>query len=534
MSVLYTTNIKNNYNNVIEDSSKAIALKKVATPNYRYIANRFLGNTVNDYYTDMEYDLSEHGRIIDTDSLVASAFQKKKQGILKEQIEFVSKNDRNLKYIKKRLLEFEYVTSMTFTMLVDEIAENMVNFNNCFLLKYRSETYSSGLERQHNNRVYKPIAGLYVIAAPTVDTANNKFGQIIKYRHRITEEYAREFKVDDILHIYSNKRTGITIGTPPLESVKDDVYALRSIEQSAENMIYRNASPFIHVKVGSEKSPARMLSDGVSEVDIYGAIVDNMHEAGGVATPHTVNIELKGAESQALRLGEYLKYFQNRVLAGLKVSEVDLAIGNSTTGGSAVVISQSLKDDIRTYQATISHFVSHYLFNEILLEAPFYRGQTFIPEEDRVHLSFNESDIDMRIKIETHYLNLVQGGLITKEFAAQYIKGMTKKDIQPDPPVETKAGSGTKSNSNVLKKVTNANPARLVKDELITFTDFNMDAKNLFEQLKKEGLQHIFTYDIIDSIYHKTSQIFNEHGRSFALAYLNNYLIDIIAEELYE
>ena len=177
------------------------------------------------------------------------------------------------------------------------------------------------------NKTYKPIAGIYVIAAPTVDTANNKYGQIIKYRHRINDYYTKEFKASDMLHIYHNKRTGITIGTPPLEAVKDDLYALRTIEQCAETMIYRNASPFIHVKVGEKDSPARILSDGTSEIDIYSSIIDNMFEYGGVATPHRVNIDLKGAESQALRLESYLTHFQNRVLAGMCVSSVDLAIG---------------------------------------------------------------------------------------------------------------------------------------------------------------------------------------------------------------
>lgn len=43
----------------------------------------------------------------------------------------------------------------------------MVNFNNCFVLKYRKEESSSGLLRElPNGKEFKPIAGLFILAAP--------------------------------------------------------------------------------------------------------------------------------------------------------------------------------------------------------------------------------------------------------------------------------------------------------------------------------------------------------------------------------
>jgi hypothetical protein len=497
-------------NHVIEDAARAINLVRTNSPNFRYITSRLNGFNP-DWYTDMEYDLSEHGRIIDTDSFVSSALRKKRQSICKEGVELISDVPRNLQYIQKRLEEFEYVSGQSFESLVEEITENMVNFNNCFILKYRKEENSTGLIRYSGETAIKPIAGIYILAAPTIDTATDKIGNIIKYRHRISSVYTKIFKASDILHMYQNKRTGITIGTPPLEAVKDDVYALRNIEQCAETMIYRNASPFIHVKVGEKDSPARTLADGSSEIDIYSSIIDNMHQFGGVATPHRVSIDLKGSESQALRLESYLRHYQNRVLAGLCTSEVDLAISNSTTGGSAGIISQPLKDEVRAYQKTISDFITNKLFCELLLESPYYKNKLTIPVKERVRLSFNENDISTRIKIESHYLNLFQGGLITKEFASLHIKNMVKKDIQPDPLVENKGSvsvikkSSSGTVSNALNQESNSGGKKIQDSFTLEFNrDSDLDSINSFIQNKM--LHNNYSYGIIDAIYDYNTQ----------------------------
>lgn len=482
----------------------------------------------------MEYDLSETARIIDTDGMVASILRKKRQMICKGGVEVTSSNKRNLKYIQKRLEEIEYVTNTPFQLFVEEVAENLVNFNNAFILKYRSEDNSTGNTRNvgASQVELKPIAGLYVLAAPTIDTANSPSGQIQKYRHRISELKSREYRPKDILHVYQNKRSGITIGTPPLEAVRDDLIALRSIEQCAESMIYRNASPFIHVKVGDKDRPARLLADGTSEIDLYSSIIDSMFDQGGVATPHTVNIELKGAESQALRLESYIKHFQERVLSGMCASLVDLGIGNSTTGGSAIIVSQPMKDEVRAYQETLSLFFTNYIFNELLLEADFYQDTLIIPIKDRVKLEFNENDLDVRIKEESHYLNLMQGGLITKEFAIKHIRNATEADIQEEPEVKSvgtvptpKESTSTGNIANTLKSGTKSS----IADSLnVRFSNKEKD----LEVIKTAMLQSTKDYAILDSIYDKSYLLCKEHGLDFSLNVLYDSLIKHQLEEM--
>ena len=522
MNIITNTNVsRSTYK--IEDANQALTLRKVNTPNYRYMLHRMMGLAPEEY-NDMEYDLSEHSRIIDTEAFVTAAFRKKRQLILKNGFELNSENEKNLKYVQKRLEEFEFVTSQSFRDFVAEIVENMVNFNNCFILKYRKEESSSGLLRElPNGKEFKPIAGLFTLAAPTIDTATHpKTGQIVKYRHRITERFSKQFKPTDIYHIFENKRVGVTIGTPPLESVKDDIIILRGIEQDAESMIHRHANPIIQVQVGTDDSPARILGDGTSEVDLYSSIIEHMAENGGISTPHRVNVKMLGAESQALRLETYLEYFKNRVLTGLCISEIDL--GGSSKGDSDVA-SNSLKEEVRSYQDCISNFITNYIFNELLLESPMYSSRFFVPENERVVLKFIEPDLDKRIKIESHYLNLFVSGLINKEAAIKNMEFETK-DLAPDE-VDTNSNiNGVRA--SISNNILEPKNQHSIKDSL-TLTNYipiiNYYSKSYEEFISK--LLNIYPENIINNnelmiqkVFDRLDSIFISHG----LDYVNQYV----------
>lgn len=526
MSIILNTNIKNNSSFKIEDAKKALSLKTQKTPNYRYVMHRLAGLS-NEEYNDMEYDLSESARIIDTESFVASSFRKKRQLILKNGYQLLSKNDRNLKYIQHRLCDFEHVTSQSFRDFLSEVVENMVNFNNCFILKYRKEENSSGLVRELEvGADIKPIAGLYVLAAPTIDAAtNSKTGQIVRYRHRVTDRYSKQFKPMDIFHMHENKRVGLTIATPALEAVKDDILLLRSIEQDTEALIHRHANPFMLVQVGSDKFPARVLGDGSSEIDVYASLIDNIQEEGGASVPHRVDVKYLGAESQALRLETYLNYFKLRVLTGLCISEIDLGAGSGVSGSTAEVVSNSLKEDVRAYQKTIENYISNYIFNEILLESPFYKNKQWIPYDERVTLNFIEPDLDKRIKIESHYLLLYQSGLITKEAAIRKME-FEEEDLGEG------LGLGNTNNSVVGAASSAVNPKNQnnlkITDSLSishykSLTNYYRSDYNDFIEILKEFFPEELVDNnilLINNVYERSEDML----RDFGIETVNNYI----------
>lgn len=531
MNVVLNTNLRNSSTFSIEDAQKAIQFKQVATPNYRYIVHRLMGFSP-DEYTDMEYDLSESSRILDTEAFVAETFRKKRQLIVKNGFILEGKDTRNLKYIKKRLEDFEFVTQQTFRDFVSEVVENMVNYNNCFILKYRKEESSSGQIRSiPSGKEFKPIAGLYVLSAPTIDTANDsKSGKILKYRHRITENFSRQFRPSDIYHVFENRRTGMTIGTPPLEAVRDDILTLRSIEQYTEDMIRKNASPFIHVKVGTDSQPARLLGDGSSEVDIYSSIIDNMDYTGGVATPHRVEIDYKGSESRALRLESYLAYFKARVLAGLSVSEADLG---GAQGGNGVF--ESLREDVRAYQDTISHFITNYILTELLLESPQYSNKFSVPNDEKVVFKFLEADEDRRIKLESHALNLYVSGLISKEAA---IKGTIyeNSDLQPDEIVEEQSINKNNSvkatiSNNVLEPKNQYTSNTTIKDKLIFDDYFDIDYV-IFKDNIENAFPYFDNFERYVKQLHKKAQVMKEqHDSNYVNQFIETAMLSVIQKD---
>lgn len=538
MSVIFGTNIKNKSSLRIEDASKAISLRKQKTPNYRYIMHRLAGFSEEEY-NDMEYDLSESARIIDTEAFVQASFRKKRQLILKNGYQILSKNKRNLEYIESRLCDFEYVTSQSFRDFLAEVVENIVNFNNCFILKYRKEDSSSGLVREKDSGAeIKPIAGLFVLAAPTIDTATNpKTGQIIRYRHRIKEPYSKQFRPEDIYHMFENKRVGLTIGTPALEAVKDDILLLRSIEQDTEALIHRHANPFMLIRVGTDNSPTRILGDGTNELDIYADLVNNMEENGGAAVPHRVDVKYLGAESVALRLESYLSYFKNRVLTGLCISEVDLGNGSGVSGTTADTVSNSMKEDVRSYQKTIENFVSNYIFSELLLESPYYKNDQWIPYEDRVSLNFIEPDLDKRIKIESHYLLMYQSGLITKEAAIRKME-FDEDDLGDGLPVTGNANNSVKStiSNNV---VSNKNQHNLsITDNLKIShykpltnyydSDYNVFIENLKTYFDEDFIEENKIF--INIMYKRLDKLIVSHGSEVVNNYIESSLFSLMTE----
>lgn len=411
--------------------------------NYIFNRGKFNYTIVNKSF---EYDFAETNRIIDTESIVAAVFRKKKMGILKNEPILKSNNQKNLDYIKKRLSEMEYVSGISFSDFLDAIAECLVNYNNVFLLKHKNEISSSGLTHEG----VRPLASLFVLSPTRLSPLTNELGEVIAYSYKSLnkQQPAKIFDKKDVYHLYTDKKIDLTVGTPPLEAVKDDILSLRQIEESLERLVYKNSSPLLHVKVGTDKQPAGRLADGTPEVEYYNDLVQNMDDDGGLTTSHRVDIKMLGAESQALRLDLPLAYFKARVLSGLKASLLDIGEADSISTAGAEAVSKVLKEDIQSYQKILEKFFTKKVFNDILLEAKWYKDSVTIPSEEEVQFKLLESDLNDTIKVESHLANLVRYGLMSPEVFA-------KETGRPAPPITfTPEGiSGNISNSGAFSAI---------------------------------------------------------------------------------
>ena len=285
--------------------------------------------------------------------------------------------------------------------------------NNVFLLKHRNEISSSGLTHEG----VRPLASLFVLSPTRLSPLTNELGEVIAYSYKSLnkQQPAKIFDKKDVYHLYTDKKIDVSIGTPPLEAVKDDILALRQVEELIERVIYSHASPLLHLSVGTDTQPAKRLEDGTPEIDYYAALMDEMRDNGGLATSHRVKLTQLGSESQVLRLEGYVDYWKSRVLSGLKASMLDIGESKSISTAGAEYISDVLKQDVVAYQKVIERFFTEVFFNDLLLESNFYKGKNRVEKENLVKFILSDPDLNTMIRYESHLANLTRYGLLTRE-----------------------------------------------------------------------------------------------------------------------
>lgn len=358
-----------------------------------------------------EYDFEETNRIIDTESFVAKIFKRKKDLIKKEDPIIKSDDAQNLKYIQKKLSEILYSSKIDLDGLIDKAAESLVSYHNLFILAMREEEVV-------NKSKLPPIKSLHVLSPLRLKPATDEIGETVGYYYRPLNNAYKSIYIpaENIFHLHVDKKLDCSIGTPPLESVKDDILSLRQIEESMERLIYKNASPLLHAKVGTKDHPADLLPNGQMEIDYYNSLISNMDEEGGLTTSHRVDIEILGTESKALRFDGAMDYFKSRVLSGLSASMLDLGEAPaSLSSAGAEMISQTLKEDVISYQKVLERFFTNVLFEDVLLDSYRYSGKLNIPKEGKVTLKLPDPNIESKIRHESHLANLVRNNLMSRE-----------------------------------------------------------------------------------------------------------------------
>lgn len=498
IGILLNTNYSSNPK-VIKDalSNKALGIKRqsLSNPGLSYFGKRTGGfnDVIYSGFKNHEYDLFEYSRIIDTEAIVAKAFERQRALIFKNGYYFESNSPKNVEYIKSRIREIEYVTGLTFRNFIEEMAYNLVMFHNSYILVVRNENKSTGETVNVGNKELQPIAGWFNLPTETIQRKLKENGDVEMYKQYLDPATFRLFSPEKVRHLKYNARSGFTMGTPPLEAVKDDILALRRIEESVETLIYKGIFPMIHVKVGTESNPAKILIDGSDEVEKMGYVMQELDEYGGITTSERVEVKAIGSESLALRVESYLEYFKDRVMLGLGVSDIDMGIGDSSGKATGQIISQTLKEAVINKQDAIAEFITHVLFKPLLVESGMYEAEYMIPEEDLVKFKFNHVDQDARIKIESHILNMFNSGLLSinearleigyKEIGDKEISriGKDKEMILPTYQVETakiaasaaaqskkENSSGNKTKADGAKKAaaSKTNPKNQFSDSL--------------------------------------------------------------------
>lgn len=316
-----------------EDIVKSALKKTIAIAKIPRINNPVLSFKLRpgaDEFEQPEYDMAEIGRIEDVEAYVQSAFSKKEGLMFKEDWEIIGKNPETIKYIKQRFEQFSAATEQPLKAVLRGIGEDLIRYSNGFLVKVRDRKASGGKIRKipSKKKPLEPVAGYFALPVSTVRFKRNDNGKILKYRQLLPNGSHKDFSPSDVIHVFFRRKKGFLIGTPSLIPVKDDIRALRRIEENIEMLVYQHLFPLYHYKVGDIEAPAETYSDGTREIDVVKSEVELMPAEGMIVTPERHEIKAVGAEGRALRAESYLQHFKQRIFAGLGVSAVDMGEGD--------------------------------------------------------------------------------------------------------------------------------------------------------------------------------------------------------------
>lgn len=366
-------------------------------------------------WSDSIYDLVEISRAADTESLLSVSFRHHRELLLKEGFTIKGNDPKTLEAVKRRLAEIEAVSNRSFRSIVRDIASDLIKFHTAFLYKRRDSTRSSGGFIRMFGKKLEPIAALEPVDPTSMKVKQNVSGAIIEWKQHIQEQGDEvTFAPDEIICITMDRKTGFVFGTPFCLPVLDDILTLRRLEELVDVVATKFAFPLIQYKVGTEKNPAEEYTDEnggyYSEIDMVRDTLEDLPTEGSIVTPERHEIIVLGADGNVMDLEPYIIHFTDRVMAGLRLGGVEVGQSDSTSKGSAIVITKNMTDAVKDYQEVLSDAITFYLFREILFEEGFD-----VTEENMVWLQFAPVDQEELRAKENHAMGLYQGHAIDED-----------------------------------------------------------------------------------------------------------------------
>jgi hypothetical protein len=309
------------------------------------------------------------------------------------------------------------------------------------IVKSRNAKNSGGnVRRVGDGKYLEPVSAYFVVSINSMKVRVGKNNRITHFKHLMPDGREKIFKSDDVIYITVNKRPHFLAPTPPWHPALDDIEALRRIEEHVENLVYQHIHPLFLYQVGLENSPIEKYEDGSDEIDYVKFQINNMPANGMLVVPFRHNVEVLGAESQALRVDPYLEHFKKRVISGTGMSSLDFGDGEMANRSTSDSLSRLGIGNVKFYQNIVADRLNFYMIRELLLEGDF----SFNPlaEENNVKFVFKEVDTTTQILVQNHFSLLYEAGMVTLTEARnasgyQALREDQKEDIRENPALIT-------------------------------------------------------------------------------------------------
>lgn len=368
-------------------------------------------------YVEPEYDFQEITNAYNTEGYVRQAVDKYIEMMFKADWDWVGKNPNATDYVRMRFKLMAEATQLPTNQLFIEIAEDLVKYCNVIIAKARAKDqlpFQGMTVMGVGDNM--PVAGYFPLNLTGMKVRRDKNGTVKGWQQSLDGGTSVKYKPQDIVHIYYKREKGRAFATPWLLPALDDIRALRQIEESVLRLVYRNLHPLWHVKVGLDSNPE--FGADADEVELVRQEVENMDVEGGLVTTERVNISAI-ASNQIIDANAYLKHFEQRAFTVLGVSELLMGRGNTANRSTGDNLSGEFKDRIKALQKVMATFINEFMVKEILMEGGF---DPVLNADDEVRFTFNEIDMDSKIKAENQAVFLYEHNAISEDEMRELIR----------------------------------------------------------------------------------------------------------------
>lgn len=384
--------------------------KSAITPanmkNFIVKAVGLMGGSRSQEFVSPDYDLSEIKKAAEADSYIKISLQKYSQLLFKAGYAITSQNDAAAEYIRARFRVMSFCTGTPIDVTLQELGNDVTKYSNAFLVKSRMDGAVMGGLQAKGILDTKPVGGYFRLDPTTVTIKRDKNGTVKQYQQEVENE-TKTFKPTDVIHFYMDREGGAAFGTPRVIAALEDVKLLRKIEGNILSLIYRFAIPLYQMKIGL---PTAGLMATDTEINDAKTEVEKMAPDGILVTNERTEFHAIGAEGEALDATGYLNYFEKRCFTALNMSEAMMGRGGSKQDADSM--EAQVHDTVKFIQRTMAIFIENMIINELLLEGGY---NPIINEQDVVYFEFEEINLETKVKMETHALNLYQGNAIPYE-----------------------------------------------------------------------------------------------------------------------
>jgi len=350
------------------------------------------------------FDLLEIAKASQVESYIRLSVDKHREHVLRNGWSFVGKNPITVAYIHRRLHEISESMGKPIDEQIYQGITNLIKYHNCFFIRSRNREKPFkarfGIQRGR-------VTGFFSLNPVSMRYRRSVRNQILEWYH-VVDDQEESLKPEDVVHIPFSREDGYILGVPYLLQVLDDIQYLRRLEEITGKLLHKFAYPLYHHRIGDKDNPPMNYDDGGSDIGEAYAVIAGMAPEGHVITSYTHTIDVVGAGSKAMDIKPYLEYAENRVIAGLNLSTLDLGRGDTSTRNTAESLSKGLADRCAEYQKVFANLFTFYVLDELLLEGGFE-----LTPENKVNMFFPAIDREAKRAEENHLADIFVKGLIT-------------------------------------------------------------------------------------------------------------------------